>query len=120
MSLQTSSDLSPLPMSLSIHSAGTLARYYLGPLAPANGGLWWLSGDQHGNVTQADLGNDVIYTIAAGQYGLWIRRQRGGLTHLESKSGTINAKTYTTAEGLRKTTFTRSARAATGLFGLEL
>src|SRR5262249_56398849 len=32
--------------------------------------------------------------------GLWVGRQRGGLTHLGFKDGSLTARTYTQAEGL--------------------
>lgn len=68
--------------------------------APSDGGLYWLSREQVGRVTDAGLGSDVVYSIAGGKDELWVGRQRGGLTHLRFKGGSLAARTYTRAEGL--------------------
>jgi signal transduction histidine kinase/ligand-binding sensor domain-containing protein len=68
--------------------------------APSGGGLFWLKGEQAGQITSAGLGQDVVYSIAGGPGELWIGRQRGGLTHLITKGGVFTSKTYTQAEGL--------------------
>ena len=68
--------------------------------APSDGGLFWLKGEQAGQITSAGLGQDVVYSIAGGPGELWVGRQRGGLTHLITKGGAFTSKTYTQAEGL--------------------
>lgn len=68
--------------------------------APIEGGLFWLDQQQRGRVTEAGLDADVVYSIAGGKDGLWVGRQRGGLTHLHSRGGTLVAETYTQATGL--------------------
>ena len=68
--------------------------------APSDGGLFWLRGEQMGQITSAGLGKDVVYSIAGSPGELWIGRQRGGLTHLITKGGSFTAETYTQAEGL--------------------
>jgi ligand-binding sensor domain-containing protein/signal transduction histidine kinase len=68
--------------------------------APLDGGLYWLKGAQTGSVTLAGLDKDVVYSITGGKDGLWVGRQRGGLTHLSYVKGTLTAQTYTQAEGL--------------------
>jgi len=68
--------------------------------APLDGGLYWLKGGQTARITAAGLDKDVVYSIAGGKNGVWLGRQRGGLTHLSYLSGTLTAETYTQAEGL--------------------
>lgn len=67
---------------------------------PASGGLYWLKQGQVERVTSAGLNNDVIYSITGDRTGLWIGRQKGGLTHLSYKDGAYRADTYTEAQGL--------------------
>jgi ligand-binding sensor domain-containing protein/signal transduction histidine kinase len=67
--------------------------------ASVNGGLWWMKDGQHGEVTSEGLDRDVIYSIAGGEDGLWVGRQRGGLTHLSVRPG-ATSKTYTERDGL--------------------
>ena len=68
--------------------------------APIQGGLWWMRKDQRERVSEAGLGNDIVYSIAGGNEGLWIGRQRGGLTLLRSSRDSFTSVTYTTREGL--------------------
>ncbi|HKG23504.1 MAG TPA: two-component regulator propeller domain-containing protein, partial [Blastocatellia bacterium] len=68
--------------------------------APSDGGLYWLSNERIGRVSEAGLGRDVIYSIAGGKDELWIGRRRGGLTRLRPRAGSFEARTYTQAEGL--------------------
>jgi ligand-binding sensor domain-containing protein len=68
--------------------------------APSEGGLLWLKGGNTERVATAGLENDVIYSITGGKGGLWIGRQRGGLTHIGYKSGALTAETYTHSDGL--------------------
>ena len=68
--------------------------------APLSGGLYWLEKGQHRGVAQAGLDKDIIYSIGAATNGLWIGRQRGGLTHLQIQGASFTAKTYTQQDGL--------------------
>jgi signal transduction histidine kinase/ligand-binding sensor domain-containing protein len=67
---------------------------------PASGGLYWLKEGQVERVTSAGLNDDVIYSITGDKTGLWIGRQKGGLTHLSYKDGAYTTQTYTEAQGL--------------------
>lgn len=68
--------------------------------APYEGGLQWLAGGERGDVASAGLAQDVVYSITGTNEGLWLGRQRGGLTHLTFTPGAAGAKTYTQADGL--------------------
>ena len=68
--------------------------------AASNGGLFWRRGAHLERVTASGLDKDVVYSITGSHRGLWIGRQRGGLTHLGFKGGSFTAKTYTQAAGL--------------------
>jgi signal transduction histidine kinase len=78
--------------------------------APAEGGLYFLSNGKVERAAVSGLGSDVIYSIAGGtdanntdpdkKDDLWIGRQRGGLTHLWDKGGSLSATTYTETDGL--------------------
>ena len=72
-------------------------RTWFGPSA---GGLFWLRNGERGQVTDAGLGRDVVYSIDGGPGELWIGRQRGGLTHLHYGGATMAADTFTAADGL--------------------
>ena len=70
-------------------------------IAPLEGGLWWLKGSKYAPVTVAGLAHDVAYSIASTRTdSLWIGRQEGGLTHLQSIHGAMTSTTYTKANGL--------------------
>ncbi len=71
------------------------SRVWFGPAA---GGLYSLKDQKVERVNSAGLQNDVIYSIDGDSTGLWIGRQKGGLTHLSYKDGSY--KTYTEAQGL--------------------
>jgi ligand-binding sensor domain-containing protein/signal transduction histidine kinase len=64
--------------------------------APIQGGLYWLRDGKPERVMEAGLANDIVYSLAGGKDGLWVGRQRGGLTLLR----TTGATTYTTGQGL--------------------
>lgn len=68
--------------------------------APYEGGLQWLAGGKRGDVASAGLAQDVVYSITGTNEGLWLGRQRGGLTHLTFTPGAAGTKTYTQADGL--------------------
>lgn len=71
---------------------------------PVSGGLWWVKNGTHGQITQAGLANDVVYTVSGREGELWVGRERGGLTHLRWQRGSgdssFSSETYTTANGL--------------------
>ena len=68
--------------------------------APMDGGLHSLQEGREERITEAGLASDVVYSIAGGADGIWVGRQRGGLTHLYPQDGALLAKSYTTADGL--------------------
>lgn len=68
--------------------------------APIAGGLHWLKDGQHGRVTNAGLDRDAVYSLAGGADELWVGRKRGGLTRLQMRGTTVQAMTYTQANGL--------------------
>jgi signal transduction histidine kinase/ligand-binding sensor domain-containing protein len=68
--------------------------------APSDGGLYWMAGGKIRHLGEAGLGSDVVYSIAGGKHGLWIGRQRGGLTHFTYTDGGMAPETYTQAQGL--------------------
>lgn len=67
--------------------------------APAQGGLYVL---QNGHVqpVTAIPASDVVYSIAGGADAVWVGRQRGGLTRLQFRNGTIRSQSYSEANGL--------------------
>lgn len=70
-------------------------------IAPIEGGLWALKEGTYRAVTAAGVAHDVIYSISSTQPGdLWLGRQQGGLTHLQSLHGVLSWKTYTQSDGL--------------------
>ena len=68
--------------------------------APAMGGLFWLKDAERGQVKEAGLSRDVVYSIDGAEGELWIGRQRGGLTHLRRHDASWTAETFTAADGL--------------------
>jgi len=68
--------------------------------APSEGGLYWLKEGRVGRVTDSGLDRDVVYSISGGKDGLWIGRQRGGLTHIRYRGNSFETETYTQANGL--------------------
>jgi signal transduction histidine kinase/ligand-binding sensor domain-containing protein len=68
--------------------------------APSDGGLYWLKDGHIGQVKNAALDQDVIYSISGDKGDLWVGRQKGGLTHLVPKDGSFTTETYTRKEGL--------------------
>ena len=68
--------------------------------APATGGLYWLKEGTVHKVDRGGLQNDVIYSITGDTTGLWIGRQKGGLTHLSYKDGSYKTEEYTQGHGL--------------------
>ena len=68
--------------------------------APLNGGLHWVKGGSVGNITEAGLDKDVVYSIAGRKNELWLGRQHGGLTHLMFSGGATTSRTYTHLDGL--------------------
>jgi ligand-binding sensor domain-containing protein/signal transduction histidine kinase len=68
--------------------------------APLEGGLYWLTHGKVARVTEAGLGQDVVYSITGDGNDLWVGRQRGGLTRLHISGKSILTNTYTQASGL--------------------
>ena len=46
------------------------------------------------------LDGDRVYSIAGSADGVWLGRQRGGLTHVRSTAATVRARSYGEADGL--------------------
>ena len=70
-------------------------------IAPIEGGLWSLKGGTYKAITAAGVAHDVVYSISSSRADdLWLGRQQGGLTHLQSIHGVLSAKTYTHSDGL--------------------
>ncbi|HKQ04355.1 MAG TPA: two-component regulator propeller domain-containing protein [Blastocatellia bacterium] len=68
--------------------------------APSSGGLFWQQGGQTGQVKNAGLDRDEIYSLAGSAGELWVGRRRGGLTRLRYNGSSFTAETYTRAGGL--------------------
>jgi ligand-binding sensor domain-containing protein/signal transduction histidine kinase len=69
-------------------------------IAPLEGGLRWMKGEKTGSVLTEGLAHDVVYSITGKGSELWVGRQRGGLTRLDSRGGRLTATTYTERDGL--------------------
>src|SRR5262245_15054784 len=67
--------------------------------ASSNGGLFWQRGTHIERITRSGLDKDLVCSITGSNSGVWIGRQRGGLTHLGFRGGSFSAKSYTEAEG---------------------
>ena len=87
---------------------------------PASGGLYWLKDGLVERVNNAGLNSDVIYSITGDKAGLWIGRQKGGLTHLSYKDGAYTTENTPRRKDSLKTVSTRSIGIATALCGPEL
>jgi PAS domain S-box-containing protein len=70
-------------------------------LAPAQGGLYVLQNGQVQPVTSIPP-KEVVYSISGGADEVWAGRQRGGLTRLQFRNGTIGSQSYTEANGLAR------------------
>ncbi len=68
--------------------------------APVTGGLWWMKGGRHGQISLDGLQRDIVYSIGGRNGDLWLGRQRGGLTKLAIEGDRVTAKTFTEADGL--------------------
>ena len=68
--------------------------------APFSGGLFWQQGGQTGQVKNAGLDQDEVYSLTGSKGELWVGRRRGGLTRLRYKGSSFTAETYTQAGGL--------------------
>src|SRR5262245_8749756 len=66
--------------------------------APASGGLYWLRDGRTGAIPA--LRDDVIYSIGGGRDGVWVGRQRGGLTRVRARGDQFALDTFTQVEGL--------------------
>ena len=67
---------------------------------PAEGGLYALEDGRVARVAIGGVEPDRVYSIAAGRDGLWLGRQRGGLTHLRRERDTVQVRHYDVAAGL--------------------
>jgi ligand-binding sensor domain-containing protein/signal transduction histidine kinase len=67
--------------------------------APAQGGLYVLQNGRVQPVTSIPA-HDVVYSISGRADEVWVGRQRGGLTHLRLRNGSIASQSYTEANGL--------------------
>jgi signal transduction histidine kinase len=68
--------------------------------APTEGGLYWLRDGRIEQVSQAGLHDDVVYSIAGGGDEVWVGRQRGGLTRIQTHAEGFIAQRFTHADGL--------------------
>jgi ligand-binding sensor domain-containing protein/signal transduction histidine kinase len=68
--------------------------------APASGGLAWIKGTDVHRASARGLDTDIVYSIAGDASGVWIGRQRGGLTHLRDEDDELVARTYGVSDGL--------------------
>ena len=68
--------------------------------APGEGGLYAIKDAHIQPASIAVPGNDVVYSIEGRGDEIWIGRQRGGLTHLQWRNGTVTSQTFTEADGL--------------------
>jgi len=68
--------------------------------APLAGGLYWMKDGTMHKVSIAGLEKDVVYSIDGRGDEIWLGRQRGGLTRLSANGGELEARTWTTANGL--------------------
>lgn len=68
--------------------------------APFEGGLHWMKDGKSGKVVADGLAEDVVYSIAGSGEEIWVGRQRGGLTRLNTAGGKLVAKTFKHANGL--------------------
>ena len=68
--------------------------------APPGGGLYALTNTQLRRFASREIGKDVVYSVTGGKGGIWVGRQRGGLTHLQYRHGIARVRSYTEANGL--------------------
>jgi len=68
--------------------------------APGQGGSYTLKDGHIQRVSTSLPANEVVYSITGRRDEMWIGRQRGGLTRLEVRNGTVTSQTYTNADGL--------------------
>jgi signal transduction histidine kinase len=72
--------------------------------APLSGGLYWIEDGSVGRVTADGLKDDVVYSISGCGDEVWVGRQNGGLTRINSKTEPFTTRTYTHADGLAQNT----------------
>jgi signal transduction histidine kinase/ligand-binding sensor domain-containing protein len=68
-------------------------------VAPAQGGLYVLQNGRVQPITSIPP-NEVVYSVNGRADVVWAGRQRGGLTRLQFRNGTIASQSYTEANGL--------------------
>jgi len=87
-------------------------------VAPSHGGLYRIANGGTMPVAAAELGRDVIYSIAGFRDDLWVGRREGGLTRLEHVGGTRPGaqavKTYTHSQGLAQNSVSSVFRSLDG------
>jgi len=67
--------------------------------APAQGGLYVLQNGRAQPVASIPA-RDVVYSISGRADEVWVGRQRGGLTRLRFRNGSISSQSYSEANGL--------------------
>jgi ligand-binding sensor domain-containing protein len=68
--------------------------------APLDGGLYWERDGVPHALALAGLDRDVVYSIDGDADGIWVGRQRGGLTRLRFQDDGFAPTTFTTKDGL--------------------
>jgi signal transduction histidine kinase/ligand-binding sensor domain-containing protein len=68
--------------------------------APTPGGLYWLEDGVVHRVAGGGFDRDVVYSIAGDATGIWVGRQRGGLSRLRREGGQFTVDQLTRADGL--------------------
>ncbi|HTV00147.1 MAG TPA: two-component regulator propeller domain-containing protein [Luteitalea sp.] len=69
-------------------------------LAPPSGGLHWLADGRRHDVGDAALSRDVVYSIAPAPDGVWVGRQRGGLSRIRVEGRAVRVESITARQGL--------------------
>jgi signal transduction histidine kinase/ligand-binding sensor domain-containing protein len=68
--------------------------------APPEGGLYRLKGARVEPIAAAGLAADRVYSIAQAPDGVWVGRQRGGLTRLRDDGAALRSHSYDETDGL--------------------
>ena len=67
---------------------------------PSTGGLLRFHQNRTTEIATAGLKTDGVYSIAGGGGDIWVGRKRGGLTVLGTRGTSMQARTYTSKNGL--------------------
>ena len=81
---------------------------------PSSGGLYWMRDGGVVRVTGGGLPGDVVYSIDGGNGEVWVGRQRGGLTALRVREGSIEVTRFTQSDGLAQNSVYAVLRARDG------